>query len=217
MFCPQCGQSVSDEMNYCPSCGKGLAATTKESAAAPRRETIYESRADRTREKSGPSVGEDELLWDGTFSGKAMVGEWISAAVLTVVLFAVAPFVGAFPYKQTALFGLLLLAWLIPTARLTVRKLGIRYVLTERRFFHEEGILLRTTNRIDLIDVDDVAVRRSLVGRFVNVGTIVLTSSDKSHPVVALIGIDDPLEVAELIDQACHRERDRRGVYVEQV
>jgi hypothetical protein len=167
MFCPQCGQSVSDEMNYCPSCVKAWAAPAKKPDAAPRRETIYQSRSDRGRDKAGPNVGEDALLWDGTFSGKAMVGEWISAAVLTIVLLVVARFVGAFPSKQTAVFGLLALVWLIPAARLTCRKLGIRYVLTERRFFHEEGILLRTTNRIDLIDVDDVAVRRNLIGRFV--------------------------------------------------
>jgi uncharacterized membrane protein YdbT with pleckstrin-like domain len=109
------------------------------------------------------------------------------------------------------------LAWGIPLMRLAYRKLSIRYRVTTQRLFHEEGILRRTTNRVELIDADDVTVEQSIFDRMMNVGTVRIESSDRTDPELFLVGIDAPLDVAEKIDAARRTERTRRGIHIETV
>jgi hypothetical protein len=77
--------------------------------------------------------------------------------------------------------------------------------------------LSRTTNRVEVIDIDDVQVQQGFVERMLGVGTIKLLSSDTSDPVLSLRGIADVNRVATLIDNARRDERRKRGLYVEAV
>ena len=100
---------------------------------------------------------------------------------------------------------------------LAYRRLSVKYRLTNQRLFHEAGILRRVTDRIEIIDVDDVTVEQGIVERMLGVGTIRVTSSDRTSPELHMPGIDHVKEVADTIDQARRAERQRRGLFIESV
>ena len=68
-----------------------------------------------------------------------------------------------------------------------------------------------------MIDIDDVTYYQGLVERMLNVGSIKLESSDRTHPELWLRGIDNVGEVADLFDDLRRKERRRRGVHIESI
>jgi membrane protein YdbS with pleckstrin-like domain len=97
------------------------------------------------------------------------------------------------------------------------RRLSVHYRLTTQRFVHERGLLWRTVDRVELIDVDDVTYRQGPVERALGVGTIMMVSSDRTSPELRLSGIDDIRRVADMIDDARRKERRSRGLHIESV
>lgn len=184
MDCPRCRGAVPEGSRYCNHCGMPLA--------------------------SYPPAGGDEVeLWRGSPSVKAfalpiLLGSVWSAAVLVAALLV---------WDRQAAWGAALLVG-GPVAYLgtevLARKMAVRYALTSRRLFVEEGFLVRRLEETDLTRVEDVIVVQSLPQRFADVGDVVLFSSDPSTPRVTLSGVERPMRVKEAI-----RERSaemRRGV-----
>lgn len=224
--CPECGQSVDVEALFCQKCGTRLSVTPGEQSlgdgeASSSARAESGSRAFRnrmTRDRWEDKDSEEELLWEGGFSGRSMLGSWALALLVTLAAITLAVMLpSTVPYRWTGATLVILVAWCLPLLRLAYRKLSIRYRVTSHRLFHEEGILWRTTNRVELIDVDDVTVKQSIFGRIMNVGTVRLESSDRTDPELYLLGIEDPMEVAEKIDTARRRERTRRGIHIEAI
>ena len=101
--------------------------------------------------------------------------------------------------------------------QLGYRKLTVSYKLTTQRFIHESGLLKRVTDRIEVIDIDDVSLEQRVVERIMGVGSIKITSSDRSHPELHMHGIENVKEVALLIDDTRRAERRRRGLHIESI
>jgi len=154
--------------------------------------------------------GPDEQIWSGGYSAVDQSGSFIILAVITVGLI-----VGGI-FFWPVLFAIPVL-WIAQLARVWWIKIGVAYELTTRRFMHEHGVIKRTTDRIEVIDIDDVTVEQGILDRMFNVGTIKITSSDRTHPELRIPGIKDVKEVALMIDDARQVQRDRRGVYIESV
>jgi membrane protein YdbS with pleckstrin-like domain len=95
------------------------------------------------------------------------------------------------------------------------RRMTVRYELTTFRLFHESGLLSRTRDRIEVIDIDDVTLRQGLIERMFNVGTIHVQSSDMTHGNLAMAGIENARQVTDLIDNTRRAERQRRGLFME--
>lgn len=202
MKCSACGAEVAGDDTFCPKCGTKV-------GAAP---TLSKTSSPGIK---GADTTETEVkLWSGSFSGKAMYGSWLLAVVATIVLI-----VGCVvaPPGRPVFIGLMVFIWLALLVVLAYRKMSIHYDLTTQRFLHQSGILTRTSDRIEMIDIDDVAYTQSIVQRMFNVGTIKLTSSDRTHPVLRLIGIDDVKRIADLIDDARRKERRKRGLHIENI
>jgi uncharacterized membrane protein YdbT with pleckstrin-like domain len=154
------------------------------------------------------------VLWEGSFSAKALYGTFLACAVLSVaIVVAGVLFLAAWPIAV----AVALLLWLWPLATLIYRRWSVHYTLGPQRFVHQRGILKRVTDRIDVIDMDDVTFEQGIVQRMLGVGTLKITSSDRTHPKLVLPGIDDVARVAALVDDARRAERNRRGVYIESV
>jgi len=88
---------------------------------------------------------------------------------------------------------------------------------SNQRLFNESGILRRRTDRIELIYIDDVATDQGILERVMGVGSIRITSTDRTHPVLVLQGIEGVREVAAQIDNGRRAERLRRGLHIETV
>lgn len=145
-----------------------------------------------------------------------MIGSWVLAGVVTiagVVLCALVPT----PITWMAVGAAVPVFWLALLGYLLYQRLAVDYSLTTQRFVHQKGVLRRVTNRIEVIDIDDVTVEQGFVERMFGVGSIKLLSSDTSDPKLLLRGIDDVKRVATLIDDARRDERRKRGLYMEAV
>lgn len=220
MRCPACGMRVLDDAAYCHQCGASLELDAPvegegegEGAAAAIRQRI----AGRAASTDLPEDDVEKELWQGTFSWKGMIGEMATSLLLTLGAAVFAIFFS--PNQQTSLGigGAVLLVWIGLALLLFYRKISIRYHVTSQRLVHKMGFFFRITDRIEMIDVDDVRLTEGLVERMFGTGTIYLRSSDRSHPELRLRGIDNAREVARLIDNARRKERIRRGLHIESV
>jgi len=211
MECKKCGATAPAESAFCPKCGAALADARAAAAADVPSGTQRVVSAARGR---GGSPAEEEL-WVGAYSAKAMAGTFAAAGALTLLAAIVCIFFGppgwiAFLFAAVLVWGGLgLLYW--------YRRVTVRYRLTSYRFFHETGLLSRVVNRLEVIDIDDVTVRQGFIERMFDVGTIRVTSSDKTHPELDLPGIDQAKQVADMIDGARRAERHRRGLHIESI
>ncbi len=242
-FCAQCGASVSTSVaedqattppppaetdpatgNDPPPQGSGASGTpanspqptSSESPPAPSPKERFEQAAAAKTAGERESAAE-ETVWEGSYSPKAMVGHFVLAAVvivlLAILLFKWLPF-------GTALLWLVILVFVIEAfvgGWLLVRKLSVRYELTTQRLIHQKGLLSRVTDRIELIDIDDVTYRQGPVQRILGVGTIIITSSDRTHPTLEMPGIDPVREISGRIDDLRREERRRRSLHIEAI
>ena len=135
-----------------------------------------------------------------------MAGTISTAIILTVAAVAALIMFHNVKYLPQGILAFVVVLWVFAGIAIARRRLGIRYRLTNQRFFLERGILNRVTERIEVIDIDDLQFEQNLFERMVDVGSITLTSTDHDVPKFRLQGIDHVQEVSDLIDQARRAE-----------
>ena len=214
MICPQCGTETTAEALYCHRCGTRLdtAVPSTPEPAAPADRLQAAAAAHQTM----PEEPEQDL-WAGSYAPRAMVGLWALGGLLTLVGLGLGIGFRFGKAGWIAVLAAILLMWLWLLVVYSRRRLGVRYRLTSQRFFHEAGLLRHVTDRIEVIDIDDVTCTQGPVERMLGIGTIRLNSSDRTHPELVVGGIENVQHVATLIDDARRRERVRRGLHIEQV
>lgn len=220
--CPDCHAELPANASFCSKCGMRISrgpddpgARDEDGRDAPEGGAAAALR--RAADRMSEGENREEELWQGAYSGKSMVGSWISAGLFTLVALVVGV---VFAFTGIAIIVALvavLAAWLWVVCVLFYRRWSVRYTLTTQRFVHETGIFSRRTDRVEVIDIDDVTVKQGFIERFMNVGTIELASSDQTDPALTLRGIDDVKRVAGLIDDARRVERRKRGLHIEQI
>lgn len=143
----------------------------------------------------------------------AMVGYGAGLLAASVALLVVS-IMYAIPTIGVSLL-IILASWLLLALVYGARRFGIHYELTTQRFIHQTGLLSRRTDRIEVIDIDDVSFFQGPVQRMLGIGTIDIVSSDRSHPVLKMPGIADVKRVAGLIDDVRRKERKRRSLHIQ--
>jgi uncharacterized membrane protein YdbT with pleckstrin-like domain len=211
MLCPACSTDIAADSVFCPKCGHRLSEAAPAGAARTPAEKL------RSGDRSAPSTEPEQQLWHGSYSPKAMYGSWLLATILTIIAIFVSALLWAIPVVAIAAGVIVVVYWLCLIGFLIVERLSVDYTLTSQRFIHQVGFLRRVTNRIEVIDIDDVTFEQGFVERMFGVGTIKILSSDTSDPKLTLRGIDDVKRVANMIDDARRQERRKRGMYIESV
>jgi uncharacterized membrane protein YdbT with pleckstrin-like domain len=169
-------------------------------------------------ESANTATTPERSLWTGGYSPKAMYGSWVVAAVITIAALVGVAFLANGEASVWYIAGaILLVMWLAIIATYFIRRIGQHYELTTQRFIHQNGILVRRTDRIEVIDIEDVSYTQGIVQRMLGVGTIQVSGRDQSHPVLTLIGIDKVPEVASLIDDVRRAERRKRSIHLDNV
>ena len=217
MKCPKCETDVAPEAVFCHKCGAPLKEPSGgKKAAASASEPSSTQTAGRLGLGGRREDVAEEALWEGGYSPKAMIGTWIVATLVTVALLVAMGLLqlGAWWWLPLAAIAAM---WVVLLLVLFFTRLDVHYRLTNQRFVHKQGIFKRVTDRLEVIDIDDVTFEQGLIERLVGVGRIKITSSDRTHPQLVLRGIDNVDRVANLIDEARRAERQRRGLYVESV
>jgi membrane protein YdbS with pleckstrin-like domain len=170
----------------------------------------------------GMSQEPENRLWEGGYSAKAMYGTWLILAAVTLAVIAamiVLPILKIMPPIESNVWwivlGALLGTWVLGIATFLYRRLSVHYELTTQRFIHSRGILVRTVDRIDVIDIDDVSYVQGIIQRTLGVGKIQLQSKDRSHPSLVLAGIDQVERVSGMIDDVRRKERRKRSLHID--
>lgn len=110
------------------------------------------------------------------------------------------------------------LFWLVLGWQILRARFGHLYELTNRRLFVDTGFFRRRRDQIELLRVQDVYVKQQgLFARLLNVGTVVIESSEERLPVHYLAGVNDPNSLMDLIWHHARKERDLRSVKVDNV
>ena len=89
-----------------------------------------------------------------------------------------------------------------------------RYALSEDRIFIRRGWLNIHQDEVILYRVRDLCVKVNLWQRIFGVGTVTVTSTDKSVPVLTLKNIRQPFEVKELIHENVEKMKIERRVRI---
>ena len=87
-----------------------------------------------------------------------------------------------------------------------------KYEISEDRLFQTTGFLNLRYEEILLYRVRDLQLVRSFGQRIFGVGSITVTSSDKSNPVLVIHNVKEPAAVKELIHQQVEDMKIRRRV-----
>ena len=87
-----------------------------------------------------------------------------------------------------------------------------RYAISEDRLFQATGILNLKYEEILLYRIRDITLSRSFGQRIFGVGSITVTSSDKSRPVLVIQNVKDAPAGKELIHQQVEDMKIRRRV-----
>lgn len=149
-----------------------------------------------------------------------MYGTWLMSVLVTVAAIVLAAMYvrGENAGTLWMIIGAgILILWCLTIGVYLYRRLGMHYELTTQRFLHQTGILVRQTDRIEVIDIDDVSFSQGIIQRILGVGKIQISSTDRSHPELVLFGIDKVPEIASLIDDVRREERRRRSLHIEQI
>ncbi len=205
MQCPKCAADVTGDAVFCARCGTRLVANASNVAVA----AGQPARGDKSSDTG------EHTLWEGCFSPKAMVGTWIGMGLVDAVLIVLAIYLMFSEHKSYAWLPIVTMLVLDAAivARYLLKRISIRYRLSNHRFFHEEGILNRKVNPIDLITITDVAFEQGLIERIMGVGRIKIMSSDTSDPTLWVEGIEDVQNVASMVDKTRRDEMMRRRVF----
>ncbi len=110
------------------------------------------------------------------------------------------------------------LFWLMLGWQILLARMGHLYELTNRRLFVNTGLFRRRRDQIELLRVQDVYVKQQgLFYRLLDVGTVVIESSEERLPVHYLAGVSSPKSLMDLIWHHARKERDLRSVKVDEI
>jgi membrane protein YdbS with pleckstrin-like domain len=220
MLCPACGTELIEASIFCHNCGHKLSRHNSQSEQVQQAANTPSPRPkDPFKDAAQLGVGEEpeKELWQGGYSPKAMIGAWCLSAVISIVLLII-----GFLWIRQAWYWIFLLIvailpWIYNLVILIHRRLSVRYLLTNQRFIHESGVLRRISDRIEVLDIDDITFEQGPVERLVGVGSIKIASSDRTHPELILRGIENVRAISDLIDDTRRTDRRRRGLHIENI
>lgn len=214
MNCPHCQAETVADATFCHQCGQSL---RDPPAASGPRDISGKERLAAALRRGDDDDDAEEVLWQGRYSPRAMLGSWLLAAIATLGLILLGGILEFTTPAWLISLGVAALVWLGLGALLLYRQVNIHYYLTNQRVMHERGVLWREIDRIEAIDIDDVSFVQGPVERMFGVGRVHLKSSDVSTPEFTIVGIENVREVATMIDEIRRQERRRRGIHIESV
>ena len=175
--------------------------------------------------KEPPKAGSPEALgvtWtEGSYSGKNLRSTCLFVWLVTIVFVGFGIYLmvkGSMGNHGSLYWSLLLIvpicAWVYFTAIYIYRTKTIHYRLTQHRFYNESGLFTKTVDTLELINIEDMTLRQTLVDRVINGGTgaIIIVSNDATHPTLKISGLENPRAAFESIDEMRRRERSARVI-----
>ena len=156
---------------------------------------------------------QETIFYEGSPKLRGEFGLLFKCALAAILLFAV-PILAQLIQKH-ATWWLYLLFILAAIVALVVPSIFVRkykYRISNYRIDHEEGLLSKRIDTMELWHVDDVDMEQSLFDRMVGVGTITIRSNDATTPILALRSLPEPRKLLEAIKTRIIAVKRQRGV-----
>jgi membrane protein YdbS with pleckstrin-like domain len=115
-------------------------------------------------------------------------------------------------YRSIVGLGICLAAGFFIVLKITRLRMTY-YEVTPVRIEWNRGILDRKVDNLDMFRIIDLKLRRSAIDCVLGIGTVVLTTTDKSDPEFVFEKVRDPRRLYDVIKKAS-LEADRRGAVV---
>ena len=87
-----------------------------------------------------------------------------------------------------------------------------RYSYTDERLFVSKGLFSTKEDEIRLYRVLDISLERTLFQKMFNVGSIIISSSDKSLGNFVLVSVKNPKVVKEKLSELVEQNREKKRV-----
>jgi Bacterial PH domain len=182
----------------------------------------------KPEDSSLPSAGvssgleDEQTLWEGSYSAKNFLGRAIFGALFVLGWAALALTTWGFGYSNLAFLtyatgGAVLLYCCFTAFKYVRARRNHYYRLTSRRLFLTTGIFQRRVDQVELVRVKDLFMRQTLLGSWLDLGTVIVLSSEQTLPKAVLLGIEEPHRVRDLIWHHTRLEREHRTTEVNQI
>jgi membrane protein YdbS with pleckstrin-like domain len=214
--CPFCAETILAAAVKCRYCGEFLN-TARAKALVQQSQSVNEGQSDDNGDASQEQTQKpDEVEYFGGPSLWAMSGAFVKGAALLVVAGLLlfwhieritalkisaedALVVGYYRVLSGLLLGLVVVIVLFYKAL----KLRMKhYQVSPDRIEYGEGIFDRKVDNLDMFRVVDIKLRRNFLDCIVGVGTVILTTTDKSHPEFAFEKVRNSRELYDTIKKA---------------
>jgi hypothetical protein len=163
-----------------------------------------------------PGLEGEETVCEGHYSpknflGRVFLGGLFVVAWLTMVIRTwTAPSQSGWFFWTTAFGICLLIYWLNLGYRYLRAYRGHHYRLTTRRLFVTTGFFQRRVDQLELLRIKDVYIQVSMIGDWLDIGNVVVISSEQTLPKAHLLGIEEPRRVMDLIWHYMRLEQDKK-------
>jgi hypothetical protein len=161
-----------------------------------------------------PADDKEVVYFEGSPLLRGEIGKTILFGLIGILLVA-APFIYSavrdawLPWWVT---GLLVIIGLGVTLLPVLIIRSTRYRVSNYRIDFERGIFSKNIDTLELWHVDDISFHQSFLDRMLNVGTITVTSDDKSTPHLPLHGVPNPRPLFDSLKQRVISVKRQRGV-----
>ncbi|MFH0940017.1 MAG: PH domain-containing protein [Planctomycetota bacterium] len=115
-------------------------------------------------------------------------------------------------YAALIVGGALFLATALMVSYIIISLKTMRYTITHRLIEREQGVIFKRVDSLDLGRVKDVKLMQSLFDRLVNIGAIIIYTSDKTDPILRIEAIPNPRPVYEQLRDAVIEIGRNRGI-----
>lgn len=164
----------------------------------------------------------EETIWEGSPSNWIKFGTYAWSSLLAVALVAGAVYARFFAQDALGAWSgtlslVLLVALVLPLALALSALIAVRtvkYKLTSERIISTTGLLSRKTEHLELYRVDDLKILQPLALRLVGRGTLQVSTSDRSDPVVRLEALPNVHELLDTLRAHVEECRDRKRTRV---